>query len=91
MSGILCTRISIPSFMVALLTLLICVMYVNAEGKEKTINADSVVVSAGRRPRLDEALEFYGSANRFFLIGDCRAPGNVHKCMRTAFATASQL
>jgi len=32
MSGILCTRISIPSFMVALLTLLICVMYVNAEG-----------------------------------------------------------
>jgi NADPH-dependent 2,4-dienoyl-CoA reductase/sulfur reductase-like enzyme len=67
------------------------VTYVDAKGNEKTIRADDVVVSAGLHPRQDEALKFYGSADRFFTIGDCRAAGNVQKCMRSAFATASQL
>ena len=67
------------------------VTYKDAEGNEKSIPADSVVVSAGLQPRHDEALKFYGSADRFFIIGDCRVVGNVQKCMRTAFATASQL
>jgi 2,4-dienoyl-CoA reductase-like NADH-dependent reductase (Old Yellow Enzyme family)/thioredoxin reductase len=65
------------------------VTYTDADGKEKTIEADSVVVSAGLRPRHDEALKFYGSAERFSIIGDCRAIGNVHECTRSAFAAAS--
>ena len=65
------------------------VTYTDAEGKTKHIPADSVVVSAGLRPRQDEALKFYGSADRFFIIGDCRNVGNVQECMRTAFASAS--
>jgi 2,4-dienoyl-CoA reductase-like NADH-dependent reductase (Old Yellow Enzyme family)/thioredoxin reductase len=68
------------------------VTYVDAKGNEKSIQTDSVVVSAGRRPRRDEALKFYGSVDRFFMIGDCNnAVGNVQKCIRSAFATASQL
>jgi 2,4-dienoyl-CoA reductase-like NADH-dependent reductase (Old Yellow Enzyme family)/thioredoxin reductase len=67
------------------------VTYVDAEGREKSIQADSVVVSAGLQPRQDEALRFYGSADRFFIIGDCRSVGNVQKCQRSAFAAASQL
>ena len=62
-----------------------------AEGNEKYIHTDTVVVSAGLLPRQSEALKFYGSADRFFIIGDCRTVGNVQKCMRSAFATASQL
>jgi pyruvate/2-oxoglutarate dehydrogenase complex dihydrolipoamide dehydrogenase (E3) component len=67
------------------------VTYTDAEGKEKSLPADSVVVSAGLRPRHDDALQFYGTAERFFVIGDCNSVGNVHECMRSAFATASQL
>ena len=35
--------------------------------------------------------EFYGTADRFFLIGDCSEVGNVQRSIRTAFAAASQL
>jgi 2,4-dienoyl-CoA reductase-like NADH-dependent reductase (Old Yellow Enzyme family)/thioredoxin reductase len=65
------------------------VTYVDAKGKEKFIKTDSVVVSAGLSPRHDEALKFYGTAERFFIIGDCRAVSSVQACMRSAFATAS--
>jgi len=67
------------------------VTYSDSEGNEKFIPTDSVVLSAGLRPRQDEALRFYGSAAGFYIIGDCREVGNVQKCMRTAFATASQI
>jgi len=68
------------------------VTYVDAKGAEKSIQADSVVIYAGFKPRLDEALKFSGSADRFFTIGDCyEAGGLVRACTRTAFAAASQL
>jgi 2,4-dienoyl-CoA reductase-like NADH-dependent reductase (Old Yellow Enzyme family)/thioredoxin reductase len=67
------------------------VYYKDATGAEKSIQADSVVIYAGRKPRQDEALKFCGSAERFFAIGDCRAQGDVRICMRNAFAAASQI
>jgi NADPH-dependent 2,4-dienoyl-CoA reductase/sulfur reductase-like enzyme len=68
------------------------VTYLNAKGAEKSIQADSVVVYAGFRPRLDEALKFSDSAAMFFTIGDCNAVGGmVRACTRTAFAAASQI
>jgi 2,4-dienoyl-CoA reductase-like NADH-dependent reductase (Old Yellow Enzyme family)/thioredoxin reductase len=75
------------------------VTYADARGDEKSIPADTVVVYAGRRPRLDEALGFHGAAGRFFVIGDCSmdgnlvriSDGNVHTSQRTAFAAASKI
>jgi len=67
------------------------VTYVDANGNEKSIQADNVVVSAGRKPRQDEAMKFYGSAGRFFVIGDCNDVGFVRACTRTAFEAASQI
>jgi NADPH-dependent 2,4-dienoyl-CoA reductase/sulfur reductase-like enzyme len=67
------------------------VTYTDAKGKEKSIKADSVVISGGMNPRQEEALKFYGTANQFFLIGDCDSGGSVLKCMRSAFSTASLL
>ena len=67
------------------------VFYKDATGAEKSVQADSVVIYAGRKPRQDEALKFYGSADRFFTIGDCRAQGDVRIAIRNAFAAASQV
>jgi len=67
------------------------VTYIDSKGSEQSIQADSVVIYAGRKPRQDEAMKFYGSAGQFFIIGDCRAEGRVAQAMRTAFATASQI
>jgi len=67
------------------------VTYVDAKGNEKSVQADNVVISAGRQPRRSEAREFYGTAGRFFAIGDCDSAGSVRSCTRTAFAAASQI
>ena len=67
------------------------VTYKGADGVEKTIEADDIVMSGGMAPCYDEALRFYGSADRFYLIGDCGEVGSVQTCIRTGFAAASQL
>lgn len=67
------------------------VTYKDAKGNEKTIQADSVVVSAGRKSRNDEALKFSGLAERFFIIGDCDAVGFLPAVGRSAYAAASQV
>lgn len=67
------------------------VTYADAEGNEKTLEADDIVVSGGMSPLYDEALGFHGAADRFFLIGDCSEVGNVQTSIRSAFSAASQL
>jgi 2,4-dienoyl-CoA reductase-like NADH-dependent reductase (Old Yellow Enzyme family)/thioredoxin reductase len=68
------------------------VTYKDAKGSEKSIKADSVVIYAGLKARRDEALKFYGSAPRFFLIGDCSDEGgDVQKSVRSAYFAASQI
>ncbi|MBN1631955.1 MAG: FAD-dependent oxidoreductase, partial [Thermoleophilia bacterium] len=67
------------------------VTYRDADGAEHTIECDDVVLSGGMRPLYDEALEFHGSADRFFMIGDCTEVGSIQTCMRSALGAASQL
>ena len=75
------------------------VAYTDAKGGEKSIKADNVIIYAGRKPRLDDAVKFYGTAKRFFVIGDCSrsgdivriSDGNVRTSQRTAFAAASKI
>lgn len=67
------------------------VTYIDVKGSENSIQADTVVISAGRQPRREEAQKFYGTAGRFFAIGDCDSAGSVRSCTRTAFAAASQI
>lgn len=55
------------------------------------IPADSVVLAGGRTANSTQALAFYGAANEFYMIGDCKTPGNVQRCMRMAFAAASRI
>jgi len=68
------------------------VTYKDAGGSEKSIQADSVVVYSGLKPKKDEALKFYGTAKQFFTVGDCSEKGgNIQKCIRSAFFTASEV
>jgi len=67
------------------------ISYFDGQGNDKSIKADSIVISAGRRPRKKEAQGFYGAAGQFFIIGDCNKAGNVQTCTRSAFAAASMI
>ena len=66
------------------------VTYLQA-GEEHTLLCDSIVLSGGVEGRTKEALAFAGCARQFFLIGDCRSPGNLQFCNRSALAAVSKL
>ena len=65
------------------------VTYRDENGAEHTLEADTVVLSAGMKAKRDEALEFYGCGKRFYMVGDCRKPSTIQMVNRSAYATAS--
>jgi NADPH-dependent 2,4-dienoyl-CoA reductase/sulfur reductase-like enzyme len=68
------------------------VTYKDAKGSEKSVQADSVVIYAGLRPRMDEAMQFSGSAGQVLFVGDCTGQaGTLQKTIRSAFFMASQV
>ena len=67
------------------------VTYVDQNGEEHTVPADSVVIAAGMKARNAEAYSFYNSAARCFVIGDCNKVASVQQCMRSGYATARQI
>ena len=64
------------------------VSYVDADGKEQILPADSVVMAAGMRPRQADAAALYDPAYRLYTVGDCDKAANVQKAVRAAFAAA---
>lgn len=67
------------------------VHYTDADGKEQSVQADTIMVAAGMRPLSDEALSFYGIANEFYVIGDSLKPQTIQQAMREAYGTASRI
>ena len=68
------------------------VTYRDAAGNEKSVQADSVVIYGGLKPRMEEAMAFSGSAGQVLLLGDCTGQGGtVQKSIRSAYFTASQV
>jgi 2,4-dienoyl-CoA reductase-like NADH-dependent reductase (Old Yellow Enzyme family)/thioredoxin reductase len=67
------------------------VTYTDKEGVDYDLAADSVVLSVGMRAKTDEALSFYGTADRFYMIGDCKKPGTIQTTNRNAYATAMSI
>jgi thioredoxin reductase len=68
------------------------VTYTDSKGAEKSIDADSIVIYSGLKPRMDEAEKFIGSANQVLLMGDCTGKnGTIQKAIRSAFFGASQV
>ena len=64
------------------------VTYIDADGKEQVLSADSVVMAAGMRPRQAAATALYDPAYRLYTVGDCDKAANVQKAIRAAFSTA---
>ncbi len=67
------------------------VTYTDKSGADHDLPADSVVLSVGMRAKTDEALRFYGAAERFYMVGDCRRPGTIQTTNRSAYATAMSI
>ena len=67
------------------------VYFVDRDGKESVLEADSVVLCGGMKANRDEALSYYGSSEQFFVIGDANGCGNLQRCNRDAFSKASQI
>jgi pyruvate/2-oxoglutarate dehydrogenase complex dihydrolipoamide dehydrogenase (E3) component len=68
------------------------VTYKDEKGAEKSIQADSIVIWSGLKPRMDEAENFIGSADEVLMLGDCTGKGGrIHKTIRNAFFVASQV
>jgi len=68
------------------------VTYTDSKGAENSIQADSVVIYSGLKPRMDEAMKFEGSAPEVLLLGDCTGRnGTIQKTLRSAFFVASQV
>jgi thioredoxin reductase len=68
------------------------VVYVDAKGVEHSLQADSIVIYAGLKPRMDEAEKFIGAAEEVLMLGDCTGRnGTIQKAIRSAFFMASQV
>ena len=68
------------------------VTYTDSNGNEKSIQADTIVIWSGLKPRMDEAAKFIGSADDVLLVGDCTGNGgSIQKNIRSAFFVASQV
>lgn len=67
------------------------VTYTDKEGVSHTMEADSVVICGGMKAQRDEALRFFGSADRFFLTGDCEKVSNLQVGNRSAMGKVAQI
>jgi 2,4-dienoyl-CoA reductase-like NADH-dependent reductase (Old Yellow Enzyme family)/thioredoxin reductase len=68
------------------------VVYTDAKGADHSINADSIVIYAGLKPRMDEAETFIGAADEVLLVGHCTGQNpTIQKTIRSAFFVASQV
>lgn len=65
--------------------------YKDADGVLHQVAADTVIVAAGMKPRLDEAMSFAGCAREWEQIGDCIVPSNVRNAVRTGYDAANRI
>ena len=63
----------------------------NADGSEELLEADSVVLATGFRPRKQMAEEYRAAGYDVYTIGDCNQVGNVMTATESALAAAMQI
>lgn len=67
------------------------VRYLDPDGNEQKYVCDNVLLAIGMRSLTEEAMALTGAAPYSVVIGDNDRPGNVQKCMRSAFGAASMI
>ncbi len=67
------------------------VTYLDADGAEQHIPAQTVVLAAGMKSKHDEAMAFMDGTVRTHVIGDCNQVGCVQTAMRAAYAVGNNI
>jgi len=67
------------------------VTYIDAGGKQQSIEAGSVVLAVGMKAKSDLALAFAGTSPWFYMIGDCYEAADLQRAIRSAFSIASTI
>lgn len=68
------------------------VYYIDKDGREHALPADSVVIAAGTAGLAEEAMSFFNVSPRLEMVGDClNVGGGLHKVMRSAYSVASRI
>ena len=62
-----------------------------ADGSEQTLEADTVVMAIGLRPRVDMTSELAGSGIQVFTTGDGLQVGNIRTCVSGAYEIARSI
>ena len=64
------------------------VTYVDADGQEHLVEADSVVISAGMKAKTDEAMSYAEAKGCFYMLGDCKKVANLMRLNQSALGIA---
>ena len=67
------------------------VTYTDRKGNTCTVECDDVVACGGMEPNSTSAIAFRFAAPEFYMIGDCRQPGNMRNAIRDAYALAMRI
>ncbi len=67
------------------------VTYIDADGKQQSIKAGSVVLAMGMKPNSDLAYGYRDASRELRVAGDCKKPWDVQTAIRSAFSAASEL
>lgn len=62
--------------------------YIDENGDEKTVAADSIVIATGRVPLSEEVMSFADLGIRIHTIGDCHLIGDIQTAVRSGFGAA---
>jgi pyruvate/2-oxoglutarate dehydrogenase complex dihydrolipoamide dehydrogenase (E3) component len=66
------------------------VSYLDKDGNEQSVKADSIVLWSGLRARTEDADNFAGAADEVLVVGDCTGEkGRINRAVRKAFFVAS--
>ena len=58
----------------------------DADGRDRTVRADHVVIALGSVPRRELAARIGGNVDELFVIGDCAGPRGITRAIREGFA-----
>ena len=67
------------------------VIYLDGEGATHTLPAGTILLAAGMRENIDEAMAFLEGTVRAHMIGDCNKVGCVQTALRAAYALAGNI
>ena len=67
------------------------VCFIDKDGTDNEISADTVVMAVGTKPRTKAALAFTSIAPEVAVVGDCYEAGNIMTAVRSAFGATVKL